>query len=94
MLVLYVDFNEMLEPDLVLLSKEDNKIDVDQKLVLLKEGMKLTVIMDDIDENGNIDNLIATGVVEKNSTKGWGEHVKWCCRIDNNGIRHQSDCRR
>jgi hypothetical protein len=86
-----VDFNNMVKHNIVLLSKEDCKIDINQELVLLKEGMQITVTDDDLDENGNVDNLVATGTVELNTTKGWGERVKWCCRIDSNGIRHQSD---
>jgi hypothetical protein len=90
--VLYVDFNQMIKPNIVLLSKEDYKPDIKNELVYFKEGMRVTVIDEDLDENGNIDNLVATGIVEINTTKGWGERIKWCCRIDSNGIRHQSEC--
>ncbi len=90
--ILYVDFNQMIKPDIVLLSKDDYKADINNELVLLKDGLKVAVTDKDLDENGNIDNLIAIGVVELNLTKGWGERVKWCCRIDENGIRHESEC--
>ncbi|WP_026685656.1 hypothetical protein [Azovibrio restrictus] len=88
--MLYVDFNEMLEPDLVLLSTSDTKTASNGALVTLEAGQEVTVYMDDIDEHGNSDNLVATGIVEANKTEGWGTHVKWCCRIDANGILHQS----
>lgn len=88
---LYVDFNEMLEPELVLLSAGDTKADVNGNLVLLKEGLEIIVFMDDVDENGSPDHLVAAGVVESNSTEGWGHYVKWCCRINGNGIRHESE---
>jgi hypothetical protein len=89
----YVDFNEMIEPNLVLLSVDDSTTDVNGVMVLLKEGLQVAVYSDDLDENGNVDNLMATGVVEKNVTTGWGRHVKWCCRIDGDGIRSQSEIR-
>jgi hypothetical protein len=89
--MLYVDFNEMLEPNLVLLSATDAKTASNGTVVLLSDGLKVSVYMDDTNEHGHPDNLVATGVVEVNQSTGWGAHVKWCCRIDTNGIRHQSE---
>ena len=89
--MLYVDFNEMLESNLVLLSAGDTKTDSRGEVVSLREGLEVVVYMDDMDDNGNIDNLVASGVVERNtSTTGWAGHVKWCCRIDSSGIRYES----
>ena len=59
---------------------------------LLHEGMLIEVYDDDVDDDGNPDKLMAQGVVERN--KSTGHHlsqVKWCCRIDHNGIQHESD---
>jgi hypothetical protein len=88
---LYVDFNEMWESKLVLLSAEDIKLDVHGNAVSLREGLEVVVCMNDTDENGNPDSLVASGVVERNSATGWAAHVKWCCRIDSDGIRHESE---
>lgn len=88
---LYVDFNEMLEPDLVLLSAEDAKRDATGELVQLREAMEIDIYMDDVNERGEPDNLVASGRVERNQSSGWGSSVRWCCRIDEHGIRHQSD---
>lgn len=88
---LYVDFNEMLEADLVLLSATDTKPDVNGIEVVLNEGLEIDVCMDDSDASGRADNLVARGVVERNRVAGWGAHVKWCCRIDASGIKHQSE---
>lgn len=90
---IYVDFNEMLDNDLVLLSKTDSKHDSDGNLVFFKEGMSIQIYTDDVDENGNQDNLIAEGMVEVNTVKkgAWGSIAKWNCRINKNGIRHESD---
>ncbi|WP_298334084.1 hypothetical protein [uncultured Erythrobacter sp.] len=81
----------MLEADLVLLSATDSKATRDEVDTPLREGMEISIYMDDLDERGQPDDLIASGVVERNLAKGWAEHVKWCCRIDGNGIRNQSD---
>lgn len=87
----YVDFNEMIDANTVLLSVEGSKVDAHGRTVQLQEGMPVSVYMDDVDENGNVDDLVANGVVEKNTQSGWSTHVKWCCRIDDNGIRPQSE---
>ena len=86
-----VDFNEMVEPNLVLLSKRDNKIDSKGNVVSLGDGLEVIVYMDDTDAGGGVDNLVASGIVERNRSSGWSAHVKWCCRIDIAGIRHQSE---
>jgi hypothetical protein len=86
--VIYVDFNEMLDPDPVLLSKGDVTTAADWQDALLYEGMAVRIYMDDEDEV-RPNNLVATGYAELNRGAGWSAHVKWCCRIDNNGIRHE-----
>lgn len=91
---IYVDFNEMIENDLVLLSKEDYKNDSEGNVVNLYEGLHVYIYMDDQDELGNSDNLVASGIIERNKIKGgWGAIAKWCCRIDSKGIQHESDIR-
>jgi hypothetical protein len=88
---IYADFNEMIERDLVLLSKTDDKQDSSGALVTLREGMRVYVYSDDMDENGRTDNLIAEGVVERNTRSDWSSAARWCCRIDGAGIHHESD---
>ncbi len=88
---LYVDFNELIEPNLVALSKDDTKLTLTGENILLREGLLIEVHSDDVSDEGEPDNLIASGVVERNSKTGWASHIKWCCRIDGNGIRHESD---
>lgn len=87
----YVDFNELMEVDLVALSRNDNKTTDIGESILLHEGMMIDVYSDDVDDKGEPDNLVASGIVERNSRTGWARHIKWCCRIDSNGIRHESD---
>lgn len=86
-----VDFNEMVDRDVVLLSRDDVKIAIDGTPHALFEGMEVKVCCPDDDQDGNPDPLIASGVVERNKIPGWGADVRWSCRIDNDGIRHQSE---
>lgn len=91
---LYVDFNEMIEEDLVLLSKTDIKVDSDGKQVELKEGLKIKIYSEDTNDENEQDNLIADGYAELNTFReklSWTSNVKWNCRIDENGIIHESD---
>ncbi len=85
-----IDFNAMIDCDLVLLSKTDFKKDAIGNTIELKEGMKICVYMDDEDEFGKPDNLIAYGTVEENNS-GAFKTCKWNIRIDKNGIRHESE---
>ncbi len=88
---LYVDFNELIESDLVALSASDEKFSPTGEKILLRDGLLIDVYSDDLNDRGEPDNLIASGVVERNSSSGWAKEIKWCCRIDAQGIRHQSE---
>jgi hypothetical protein len=90
---IYVDFNEMVESDLVLLSKIDVKADSNGNEVTLAEGLFVHIYMDDTDASDNKDNLLADGIVELNDPNKngqWTSAAKWCCRIDSRGIYNQS----
>ncbi|MDR2528769.1 MAG: hypothetical protein LBD04_07120 [Synergistaceae bacterium] len=89
---IYVDFNDMLAYNLTLLSKEDTKADSSGNMVTFYEGMPVNVYSDD-EEDGHPDNLIADGIAVQHdlSKHPYWNHVKWCCLIDENGIRHESD---
>jgi hypothetical protein len=87
-----VDFNELIEENLILLSKSDYCQDSLGNRVYLYEGLEVKIYCEDTDENGNRDNLIADGKVELNNCEfDWTKIVKWNCRIDSKGIRHESD---
>ncbi|MGA2057480.1 MAG: hypothetical protein ABSG88_19485 [Bradyrhizobium sp.] len=87
----YVDFNELIEKDLVALSATNEKLSTNGEKILLRDGMMIDVYSDDLDDNGKPDNLIASGMVERNRSLGWAKEIKWCCRIDEQGIRHKSE---
>ncbi|MCG8580068.1 MAG: hypothetical protein MI866_09135 [Bacteroidales bacterium] len=87
---LHVDFNEMIEEDLVLLSKTDFKQDSNGNMVELKEGIHVKLYDHDLSSCNEVDNLITGGVVELNTHAGSAGEAKWCCRIDSKGIYNES----
>jgi hypothetical protein len=89
---LHVDFNEMLDSDLVPLSRSDVKRDAEGALIELWECLPIEIFSDDVDDAGTSDELVAQGVVEQNHSRSrWAKEVKWCCRIGPDGIRHRSE---
>lgn len=94
---IYVDFNEMVDNNTVLLSRNDTKIDSKGNVIEFYDGMPVSIYMDDVDSNGKEDNLIAEGIAIKKDLSGYPpswQQVKWCCRIDLNGIRNESDLKK
>lgn len=88
---IFVDFNEMVEEDLVILSESDTKEDSKGNKVLLKEGLKVKLYSDDLCGCNESDNLIADGIVELNTNGNWDREAKWNCRINKLGIYNESD---
>lgn len=67
---IYLDFNEMVESDLVLLAVDDFKDDSCGTRVHLHEGVAIDIYMDDEDGTGQPDPLIASGLVEATAGRG------------------------
>lgn len=89
-----VDFNEMLADDLVLLSRDDSKYDSAFKEIRLQENLPVGIFSEDnLDNDGCVNPIIADGVAVLNTT-GLFPHVKWCCKIDADGIRYLTDERK
>ena len=86
---IYVDFNEMVEKDLVLLSRGDIRQDSEGNQITLSEGLRISVYMDDADDSGNPRNLVAEGTVEINTSDDWSSPVNWCCRLDEDSFRYE-----
>lgn len=80
-----VDFNELLESDLLMLSQTDLRQDVHGNAVQLMQGMTIEVQQESRYADDSHELLWARGVVEANTTGQW-THVKWCCRLDAYGI--------
>lgn len=89
----YIDFNEMVTDDIVLLSKEDTKVDSEGNIVVFYDKMPVLLYSDDASDNGETDNLLAEGIAIKYDLKGYPgwEHVKWCARVDWDSLIHESD---
>ena len=74
---IYVDFNEMIDTQTVLLSQSDVKRDSSGAEVELREGLAVYLYMDDIGERGAPDPLLAQGLIVRNENAGWAKAAKW-----------------
>ncbi len=84
-----IDFNEMVQEDVVLLSQSDEVTDSEGSPLLLREGLDISVYEFNHYDDGTKEYLLADGVAELNdlSVNGeWSKAAKWCCRINKNGI--------
>jgi hypothetical protein len=88
----WADFNGLFRGGQVLcLSHRDTSVGEDGKEVVLRQGMVVTAFMEDLDENGNRDDLIASGTVEPPPDWLRCRGSKWVLIVDENGVRHESD---
>ncbi|HEY2459818.1 MAG TPA: hypothetical protein VGI16_03385 [Candidatus Acidoferrum sp.] len=84
------DFNGLFG-ELLCLSHTDICVDDTGKVVNLREGLVLTAFDEDADEQGNRDDLIASGTVEPSPEWLRCNGSRWVLRIDQNGVRNVSD---
>jgi hypothetical protein len=89
---LRADFNGLFD-DLLCLSHSDSAVDETGTAVTLTVGMSVIAFGEDVDEQGQRDNLIASGVVEPSPAWLRCNGSKWVLRIDRNGVRHESELR-
>ena len=85
-----VDFNETVQSDLVLLSKSDVRTDSDGKEIFLSEGLPVFVYEFNHYADDTREYILADGTAELNDPEEngeWSATVKWCCRVDQQGIR-------
>jgi hypothetical protein len=84
------DFNGLFG-NLLCLSHSDTCEAADGSTIRLEAGMSLTAFEEDVDEHGQRDNLLASGTVER--SPGWlaCNGSRWALRIDQRGVRHESD---
>jgi hypothetical protein len=88
----WADFNGVFG-DILCLSHRDTCTTDHGDLIHLSPGMILTAYMEDSDENGNRNDLVASGVVERSPAWLACNDSKWVLRIDEKGIKHESDMR-
>jgi hypothetical protein len=84
-----VNFNELINGGMILLSQFDFREDINGNKIYMKEGLEITIFEPDYEE-GKRDDLIANGYITKCNNKLY-KKVKWCCKINKKGIKHESD---
>ena len=90
---LWADFNGLFG-DLLCLSHGDSARDESGAQVELREGMAATAVMEDLDANGERDDLVASGLVERSPESLRCLGSRWVLRIDSRGVRHESEVER
>lgn len=75
-----IDFNELLlDGSIVFFSQKDIKKNIFDKEMLIYEGMKVVIYMDDINNLNEKDKLVSSGYIIKNPIPD--HYVKWCCKM-------------
>jgi hypothetical protein len=88
-----VDFNELVDHDLVLMSKLDSKVDSHGKVIEFKQGQTVYVYECNHYSDENIEFIKADGIAELNNPEqngSWTKAAKWRCRIDGRGIQNDT----
>ncbi|MGO8744581.1 MAG: hypothetical protein ACLQNE_01205 [Thermoguttaceae bacterium] len=89
---LRADFNGLFQGWTILcLSHSDTCLDENGVPVPLHAGMVATAFDVDADENGERDDITAAGVVEPSPDWLQCRGSRWILRIDENGVRHESE---
>ncbi len=83
---IYVDFMKTDDEGRLLLTCIGTRRDLTLQNICLREGLRLKVYSDDLDENGNRDDLITDGTVRFDSA-----NQRWVLEIDRDTIRNVSD---
>jgi len=89
---LRADFNGVFG-EILCLSHEDTCHDETGERIRLEACMIVTAFDEDADEHGQRDDLVASGVVEVAPDWLQCRGSKWVLRIDENGVRHESELR-
>jgi hypothetical protein len=85
----YADFQNLDDCNRLKLTCAGTRQDLDRQAIQLREGLVLTVYMDDADDQGRPDELRAEAIVQYNEQ----EHC-WVAAIDWSALRHASDEKR
>ena len=84
------DFNGLFD-DLLCLSHADTARDEAGGEVVLQAGMTVVAYDEDTNDAGERDCLIASGLVEPSPSWLTCTGSRWVLRIDQHGVRHESD---
>ena len=85
---IYADFHNADPQGRLRLNCVGTVEDLSRQQIELREGLLLTLYSDDLDGEGQLDELLADGIVEYSEE----EHC-WVATIDWSAIRHASDDR-
>ena len=89
---IYVDFNNVVDKHIVLLSREDFAIDSNGDKIELYDGQLVHIYEDDRNDLGERDDLVAEGIVERKSNSAtYATTYQWLCRIVPDSIMNQSE---
>jgi hypothetical protein len=83
---IYADFHDADAQGRLRLNSVGSLKDIASQEVPLKEGMRLTLYSDDLDDNGELDELLADGIAAYST-----EDDCWVAVIDWDAIYHASD---
>jgi hypothetical protein len=83
----YADFNNADPKGRLRLNCAGTIADLSRLGVQLREGLVLTVYMDDTDDHDQPDDLEAVAVVEYSQDEGWVARIDWAA------VRHASEAR-
>ena len=86
----YADFNGLFG-DILCISHGEPCRDEKGTEVYLRPGMHLTAFDEDLDDQGQRDDLVASGIVEPAPDWLQCNGSRWVLRIDARGVRHESD---
>lgn len=82
----YADFHNADAHGRLRLNCVGTNEDLARQAITLHDGMALTLYSDDLDQNGQLDELLADGIVSFSE-----EENCWVATIDRSGIHHASD---
>src|SRR5262245_47313375 len=82
----YADFQNLDDANRLRLTCAGTREDLERHGIQLREGCVLTFYMDDADEEGRPDELLADGTVHDNP-----QEKCWVAEIDWTALRHSSD---
>jgi hypothetical protein len=82
----YADFQNADPQGRLRLNCDGTARDLARQQVRLYDGLVLTLYSDDVDDQGRLDELEVTGVVQQSS-----EEQCWVARIDWSAVRHVSE---
>ena len=87
---LSVDFNELVDRDVVMLSRTGTRTDSCGRPVALYEGLPVTVYEEDVYEDGTADFLLAEGTAVRHDLAAYPffPQVEWFCRFDPDTFRN------